>query len=92
MCLPPLDLQVKVVRGNKAFKGREGKVAAVYRKKWVIHVERVVREKVNGQTVPVGVDPSKVVITKVKMDKDRKALIERKSKKAGKSENMVEVD
>lgn len=67
-------------------------MSAVYRKKWVIHVERVTREKVNGQTVPVGVDPSKVVITKVKMDKDRKALIERKSKKAGKSESMVEVD
>jgi large subunit ribosomal protein L26e len=34
--------------------------------------------------VQVGVDPSKVVITKLKMDKDRKALLQRKgASKAG---------
>lgn len=32
----------------------------------------------SGATVNVGVDPSKVVITKLKMDKDRKALLARK--------------
>lgn len=37
---------VKIVRGT--WKGREGKVVQVYRKKWVIHVEKVTREKVNG--------------------------------------------
>ena len=70
------DDEVTVVRGS--FKGREGKVVQVYRKKWVIHIERITREKVNGATVNVGVDPSKVVITKLKIDKDRKALLERK--------------
>jgi len=70
------DDEVTVVRGS--FKGREGKVVQVYRKKWVIHIERITREKVNGATVNVGVDPSKVVITKLKLDKDRKALLERK--------------
>jgi Ribosomal proteins L26 eukaryotic, L24P archaeal len=35
--------------------------------------------QVNGATVNVGLDPSKVVITKVKLDKDRKALLERKA-------------
>ncbi|KDD71625.1 hypothetical protein H632_c4671p0, partial [Helicosporidium sp. ATCC 50920] len=50
----------------------------VYRKKWVIHIERLVREKVNGASVPVGVDASKVVISKLKMDKDRKSLLDRK--------------
>lgn len=65
-----------IVRGS--FKEREGKVVQVYRKKWVIHIERISREKTNGATVPVGVDPSKVVITKIKLDKDRKALLERK--------------
>ena len=70
------DDEVTVVRGN--FKGREGKVVQVYRRKWVIHVERVTREKTNGATVPVGLDPSKCVVTKLKMDKDRKALLERK--------------
>ena len=29
-------------------QGKEGKVMQVYRKKWVIHIERVNREKVNG--------------------------------------------
>ena len=58
-----------VVRGSS--KGSEGKVVQVYRKKWVIHVERLQREKVNGQTVPVPVHPSNVVITKNKVDKDR---------------------
>ena len=70
------DDEVQVVRGN--FRGREGKVVQVYRKKWVIHIERITREKVNGATVNVGVDPSKVVITKLKLDKDRKALLGRK--------------
>merc|ERR1719352_873117 len=70
------DDEVTVARGS--FKGRAGKVVQVYRKKWVIHIERITREKVNGATVNVGVDPSKVVITKLKIDKDRKALLERK--------------
>jgi ribosomal protein uL24 len=37
---------VKVMRG--IFKGREGKVATVYRKKWAIHVEKITKEKTNG--------------------------------------------
>ncbi|KAF6139066.1 hypothetical protein GIB67_010792 [Kingdonia uniflora] len=72
------DDEVQVVRGT--FKGREGKVVQVYRRKWVIHIERITREKVNGSTVNVGVDPSKVVVTKIRLDKDRKALLERKAK------------
>ncbi|CAD5185879.1 unnamed protein product [Musa acuminata subsp. burmannicoides] len=72
------DDEVQVVRGT--FKGREGKVVQVYRRKWVIHVERIAREKVNGSTVNVGINPSKVVITKLKLDKDRKALLDRKAR------------
>ncbi|KAF8984629.1 60S ribosomal protein L26B [Entomortierella lignicola] len=76
------DDEVLVVRGS--FKGREGKVVQVYRRKWVIHIERVNREKANGASVPVGIHPSKVVVTKLYLDKDRKAILERKdrSKKA----------
>ena len=44
------DDEVSVVRGT--YKGREGKVVQVYRKKWVIHVERITREKVNGESLP----------------------------------------
>lgn len=76
--------EVQIVRGS--FKGKEGKVAAVYRKKWVLHIENVSRESARGATVPVGIDASKVVITKLKLDKDRKALLERRAagKDAGK--------
>jgi large subunit ribosomal protein L26e len=63
------------VRG--ANKGREGKVTSVYRLKYLIHIERVSREKSNGQAVPIGVHPSKVVINKLKLDKDREKILER---------------
>merc|ERR1712207_1283 len=63
------DDEVQVVRGT--YKNREGKVSQVYRRKWVIHIERITRERVNGATVPVGIDPSKV-------DKNRKELLDRK--------------
>lgn len=56
----------------------------MYRKKWVIHIERVHREKVNGATVPIGIHPSNVVITKVKLDKDRKNILARKNSAAAK--------
>mmetsp|Transcript_10376 Transcript_10376/g.11605 ORF Transcript_10376/g.11605 Transcript_10376/m.11605 type:complete len:138 (-) Transcript_10376:66-479(-) len=76
------DDEVMIRRGQ--FHDREGKVTQVYRKKFRIHVERVTRDKVNGQTVPVGIHPSKVVITKLRLDKDRKALLDRKGGKAKK--------
>lgn len=42
-------------------------IIQVYRKKWVIHVERVTVEKSNAATVPVGIHPSNVVITNLKV-------------------------
>jgi len=69
------DDEVTVVRGSN--KGREGKVTSVYRLKYIIHVERLVREKSNGQSIPLGVAPSKVVVTKLKLDKDRESILER---------------
>ena len=38
--------EVRVTRGK--FKNREGKVEQVYRKKWVIHIKNITRDKVNG--------------------------------------------
>merc|ERR1719301_353121 len=72
------DDEVMIVRGH--YHDREGKVTQVYRKKWVIHVERVTRDKANGQTVPIGVHPSKCVITRLKLDKDRKACLQRRNR------------
>lgn len=71
------DDEVMITRG--VYKTREGKVTAVYRKKWVVHVERITRDKTNGASVPVGIPASALVITKLKLDKDRKAKLEAKS-------------
>ena len=60
----------------------------MYRKKWVIHVDRVQRDKSNGSTTPIGIHPSNVVITSIKLDKDRRAILDRKDRK--KQENPVE--
>jgi len=75
------DDEVKVKRGK--YKGKEGKVTACYRLKWVIHVDKIQREKANGASVPVGISASNVEITKLKLSKNRKAILERKSR-AGK--------
>jgi large subunit ribosomal protein L26e len=64
-----------ITRGTH--KGREGKVTSVYRLKYVIHIERVTRDKSNGQSVPLGIHPSNVVVTKLKLDKDRESILER---------------
>ena len=69
------DDEVQIVRGSN--KDKEGKVTTVYRLKYVIHIERVTREKATGASVPLGIHPSNVVITKLKLDKDRESLLER---------------
>ena len=122
--------EVRIVRGS--FKGKEGKVVQVYRKKWVIHVDKVTRDKVNGTFIESAfvsfssrvsfvssssslsflfllnkttyiitltiesIDviktnhrrfrasrhrPVKCVITKLKMDKSRKAILARKGRR-----------
>lgn len=68
--------EVLVVRGSS--KGREGKVSQVYRLKYVIQIEKLTKDKASGASVPLGISTSNVVITKLNMDKDRKALIKRK--------------
>jgi large subunit ribosomal protein L26e len=45
-----------------------------------IYIERIQREKANGATVNVGIHPSKVAIVKLKMDKDRKNILDRRAK------------
>lgn len=64
-----------ISRGSN--KGREGKITSAYRLKYVVHVERIAREKSNGQSIPVGIAPSKCVITKLALDHDREELLKR---------------
>ncbi|KAF7490783.1 60S ribosomal protein L26 [Sarcoptes scabiei] len=68
----------QIVRGH--FKGNQfGKVVSVYRSKYVIYIERIQREKASGANVYVGIHPSKVLIVKLKMDKDRKKILDRRA-------------
>ena len=73
---------------------REGKVIQCYRRR-VIHIERITREKASGATVQVGIHPSKCVVTKLKLDKDRKQILERKNRETksdkGKASSEQEV-
>merc|ERR1712227_1194392 len=71
------DDEAQVVRGH--YKGQNGKVVPVYRKKFVVHIGRIHRDKANGASTNVGIHPSKIVIQKLKMDKDRKRILERKA-------------
>lgn len=86
------DDEVMVVRGR--FNKSEGKVMACYRKKYVIHVERCTDDKKNGQTFQWPISASNVVITKIKMDRSRKAILDRKNRadKGGNADGMKDVD
>ncbi len=71
---------VKILRGD--FKGREGKVETVYRRRRCIYIEKIVKEKTNGQQAKIPIHPSNVTITTLKLDKDRKAILEKKKRTA----------
>ncbi|XP_032763827.1 60S ribosomal protein L26-like [Rattus rattus] len=67
------DDEVQVVPGHD--KGQQiGKVVQVYRKKYVIDIERVQREEAKGTIVLMGIHPGKGVITRLKLDKDHKKI------------------
>ena len=69
------DDEVTVVRGTN--KGKEGKVTSVYRLRYAIHIERVTRDNARGAAVHIPIHPSNVVITKLKLDKDRENILAR---------------
>ncbi|CAD6192061.1 unnamed protein product [Caenorhabditis auriculariae] len=75
----PIRIEDEVVVMRGRHKGNSGRVIRCYRKKFVIHIDKITREKANGSTVHIGIHPSKVAITKLKLDKDRRALVERKA-------------
>ena len=72
--------QVKILRGTQ--KGREGKVQTVYRRRRCIYIEKIVKEKTNGQQAQIPIHPSNCTITSLKLDKDRKAILEKKKRTA----------
>lgn len=69
------DDVVKIIRGE--YKGIEGKITGIDLQKGRIKIEGVTREKISGESTPVKIHPSKVIITKLKLDdKYRKKKIE----------------
>merc|ERR1719216_662790 len=81
---------VKVVRGPN--KNREGKVTEVYRRKWCIHIEKLVKEKMNGQQAKIPIHPSNVQVTNLRLDKNRKDLLARKKRDAAEKNKIKEMD
>jgi large subunit ribosomal protein L26e len=69
------DDEVQVVRGK--YEQRNRKVTAVKLRAMRITVESINIQKLNREAVPVPLHPSNVVITKLKIDKDRKTLIDK---------------
>jgi len=86
------DDEVQVMTGHYKSQSH-GKVIAVYRKKRVIHIERIQREKANGATVNIGIDPSKVSIVKLKLTDRRKKILERRAEgRAARNKDTKEED
>ena len=69
--------EVKIVKGK--CKGKTGKVVQVYRKRNVIYVDKVNREKQNGQSVFLPIRPCYCQIEKLLINKDRTKTIERRA-------------
>ena len=73
------DDEVEVVRGHN--KGQHtGKVVQVSRKKRVICSEQCSGRRLMARLPTCGTHPSKVVMTRLKLDKDCKKILERKAK------------
>ena len=77
---------LKRVKGVKRERA-QGKVTTVYRKKWFVYVDKLTKEKQNGQTVNIPVIPSTCRIEKLLLNKDRKEYIDRNSKGSEKLKN-----
>ena len=71
--------EVKIVRGT--YKSKTGKVTTVYRKKWCIHVEKIEKDKANGQKYSIPIQPSNCIVTSLNLaNQSRKDLLERKKR------------
>ena len=74
------DDEVVVMRGKH--KSEKAKVTQVYRKKWTVFLEKKTREKQSGQSVNIPFHPSRLMITSLKLDKDRLNALGRRNKEA----------
>ena len=81
------DDEVKVVRGQ--YKDRGGRVVDVKLRTMRINIENVSKQKANTESYFIPIHPSNVVITKLKMDKHRKELIEKR--RAGRQQALAKL-
>lgn len=74
---------VRLKKGDKAkilrgiFSGHEGKITEVNMKNLLIKVEGATIKKTDGSEIQQPVKPSNVMITDLKMDNNRKRILER---------------
>ena len=70
--------RVKIFRGD--YKGYEGRVLRVNKRKYQIFIDGINREKADGTSISVPIHPSKVEVIQLSLDdKWRNKIIERKS-------------
>ncbi|KAK4537571.1 hypothetical protein CDCA_CDCA13G3596 [Cyanidium caldarium] len=88
---------VLIVRGSR--KGSAGKIRQCHRRKYVVYVEGVARDRANKQPADIGISPSNVRIVALNMTADREEFFEHKRRvvrarqRAGdKDEEMVDAD
>ena len=77
--------EVKILKGKA--KNKSGKVIQVYRKRWCIHVEKISRDKQNGQSVQIPIKPSYCVVEKLHLDQGRKNRIAIRAEPKNKGKN-----
>jgi large subunit ribosomal protein L26e len=76
---------VKILKGK--LKNRSGKVVSVYRRRWAIHIDKLTKDKANGQAIHIPIRPSNCIIEQLQLDKDRNELIKISSKAGLKIKN-----
>ena len=83
----PIRKEDEVQIMNGIWKGQKGKVTQVYRLRNCLYIEKISKNKQNGQAVRIPIHPSNVRIINIKMTKDRQNLIDRKRAGRGDGKN-----
>ena len=76
----PLKKDDFVIITKGEFGDIEGKVNKIDKKKVQIFIDGVSIEKKDGSSLDIAIHPSQIVITKLKKDKDRDKIIERRKR------------
>jgi large subunit ribosomal protein L24 len=75
---------VKIMRGQ--FRDTEGKVTNVSYKKGLVYLDNTTITKADGKEATVPIHPSNLMLVKLELDEERKAIIEGKVMKIVESE------